>query len=88
MANMNEKVTKLLGRIKATADGQEFIEYLQTLSDDNYKAFKGCPTDMNNIHKGYAIAVDNLLTCFEKCDKVVEKKNEEKIEDTTESPWS
>lgn len=65
---MNE-TKQLLLRLKKSADGQEFIDYLLELSNDNYEAFKKDGAAMNDIHKGYAIAIDNLLKAFAECDK-------------------
>jgi hypothetical protein len=58
---------ELLKRIKKSPDGQDFIDYLTELSLDNYKAFKNNPSSLNDIHKGYALAIDSLLEAFERC---------------------
>lgn len=73
-----EQTKEMLKRIKTSTDGADFIEYLRSLSEDNYKAFKRCSSEMNDIHKGYALAIDNLLNSFELCDKqkVVQTINE------------
>jgi hypothetical protein len=64
-----KRIIDMLKRIKASQDGLDFIEYLQTLSLKNYKAFKVNNPEHNELHKGYAIAIDNLIECFEQCDR-------------------
>lgn len=66
-----EQTMELLKRIKTSPHGMDFLSYLEQLSLDNYKAFKRCSSEMNDIHKGYALAIDNLLQSFESCDKQV-----------------
>lgn len=69
----DESTLKLIRRIKVSkmvdGDGQQFIEYLEELSKDNYEAFKIHSAEMNDIHKGYAQCVDFLLQCFANCEK-------------------
>jgi len=67
-----EAIMGLLKRLKHSPEGPEFIEYLEELSKDNYEAFKLDGAEYNDIHKGYAICVDNLLNCFKQCD--IDKK--------------
>jgi hypothetical protein len=78
-----EAVTKLIKRIKTDStidgDGQEFIDYLHKLSKDNYEAFKAQATDMNDIHKGYALCVDFLIESFANCDYKVEKTEQDEL---------
>lgn len=64
-----EQTNILLTRIKLTADGIAFIDYLKQLSADNYQAFVRDTSEMNEIHKGYAIAIDSLISAFENSDK-------------------
>ena len=59
---------KMFSRIKQTSDGIDFIEFLKVLSHNNYMAFKASPTEMNDVHKGQAIAIDELIKVFEVCD--------------------
>lgn len=54
------------------------MEYLASLSMDNYEAFKGSGSGMNDIHKGYAIAIDALISSFASCDDLLNKKEPEK----------
>jgi hypothetical protein len=65
---MNDDILKMFSRIKLSQDGLDFIEYLKTLSQDNYEAFKRDETAANDIHKGYAIAIDSLLGVFSNCE--------------------
>ena len=80
---MDERINKLLKRIRTDStipgDGEEFIEYLQTLSKDNYESFKSHPAEMNDVHKGYALCVDFLLDCFANCDKQVELTEQDEL---------
>jgi len=62
-----EQTKKLLKRLRDTQDGMDFIEYLKTLSCDNYRRFKRDPSDQNDIHKGYALCVDSLIEAFQTC---------------------
>ena len=59
------ELNKLLNRIKQTQDGLDFIEYLKTLSCQNYQSFKKDDSDKNDVYKGYAIAIDDLIKAFE-----------------------
>jgi len=63
-----ETMLKTIKRIKETSDGQEFITYLKELSEDNYRAFKHDSSTFNDIHKGYALAIDSLLDVFDNCE--------------------
>jgi len=67
-----EQVIEMFKRIKHGTDGQDFMEYLAELSRQNYEAFKKNDSSMNDIHKGYATAVDSLLETFTKCDQYKE----------------
>ena len=59
---------KLISRIKHGPDGSEFLNYLHTLSKDNYEAFKSSPAVASEVHKGYALCIDSLIKVFETCD--------------------
>ena len=61
----------MLRNIKVSPEGSEFIEYLKVLSSDNYAAFKKDDASMNDIHKGYALAIDSLIHILEVSDKEV-----------------
>ena len=69
----DESTLKLLNRIKhskmVAGDGEQFIEYLEKLSRQNYEAFKSHGAEMNDVHKGYAQCVDFMLETFAKCGK-------------------
>lgn len=73
MAKLDESTLKLIKRIKhdqtIAGDGQQFMEYLDELSRQNYEAFKKHSEDMNDIHKGYALCVDFLIETFANCEK-------------------
>jgi hypothetical protein len=68
---VNDQVLRLLQRIKASGDGEAFLLYLETLSLDNYRAFKKDGQAMNDIHKGYAIAIDSILDAFKSCEDML-----------------
>ncbi len=57
----DEKLWKMLDRLRRSADGPEFIEYLESVSQANYIGFKRCLPDSNERHKGYANAIDDLV---------------------------
>lgn len=63
----DEKILKLLDRLKKTQDGKELLEYLEELSKMNYKIFKKSSPDTDEFCKGYAVAVDSLIESFENC---------------------
>ena len=77
MDKSHEETARMIHRIKTSSDGLEFVEYLEQLSSDNYAAFKRCHIDANEFHKGYAFAIDNMISIFEECDIEIEKKEEE-----------
>jgi hypothetical protein len=73
MVDQTETVAKLFKRIKTdsmiSGDYEVLKEYLETLSRQNYEAFKRHGVEMNDIHKGYALCVDFILESFANCDK-------------------
>jgi hypothetical protein len=71
------QVKAMLKRIKLSEP--EFIEYLTDLSKQNYEAFKNDPSELNDIHKGYAMAIDKLTESFTECEKEEVKKDVEDI---------
>lgn len=68
---MGEDILKMIGRIKATSDGTDFLNYLKELSRDNYEGFKKAPQEMNDVHKGRALALDSLITLFDNCEQML-----------------
>lgn len=56
---------RLFDRLKSTGDGIELLEFLKETSRNNYEGFKRSTSDMNDIYKGQAIAIDGLITLFE-----------------------
>ena len=66
----------MLIRIKETEDGKDFIQMLENISVNNYKAWKHTENN-SDIFKGQAIAIDGLLDLFNKCSQ---KMNDEKPE--------
>jgi len=46
-------------------EGIDFVAYLKELSLDNYRSFKTDTPEMNEIHKGYAMAIDSLIDALE-----------------------
>lgn len=72
---------KLFSRLRNTADGIELLEYLKKLSSDNYEAFKKDEYAANEIHKGYAIAIDSLVKLFEVSDELLHQKGQEYIKE-------
>jgi hypothetical protein len=68
---VNDQVLRLLQRIKASGDGEAFLLYLETLSFDNYRAWKKDHHEMNEFHKGYAFAIDSLSDAFKSCEDML-----------------
>lgn len=62
---MDESTLKIIARIKASPEGTDFLNYLKDLSRDNYDGFKRASSEMNDIHKGKALALDALIHQFE-----------------------
>ena len=56
---------RLFARLKESSDGMELLEFLKETSRQNYEGFKRSSSDMNDIYKGQAIAIDGLVTLFE-----------------------
>lgn len=79
---------KLLKRIGETADGIDFVTYLQQLSYDNYEAFKRDDASMNEFHKGYAYAIDNLINSFAECKHKEQQQLEDKSKHEALSDWA
>jgi hypothetical protein len=71
-----ERRRRMLARIVASADGPDLIGYLGELSEQNYKAFKMDGAEMNEFHKGYAFAIDNLLELLRECAKPISTPRE------------
>lgn len=65
---MDESILKVIARIKVSSDGDDFLNYLKQLSRDNYDGFKRASAEMNDIHKGRALALDALIHLFECCE--------------------
>ena len=75
MDKLNEEpIRSVVRHIMQSADGQDLIEYFQELSDDNYESFKRSDSSMNDIHKGYALCIDNLIEVFKSYNKTNENK--------------
>lgn len=70
---MDNETKKLLYRLKNTADGKDFIDYILSLSNDNYKSWK---MEGGDVLRGKAIMLDQLLENFEKCDEHLVIKKE------------
>lgn len=64
-----EKVLSLLKRVRTSPDGPEFIEYLESLSRDNYRFWKKSVGEDAFVKQGYAICIDSLLESFAECTK-------------------
>lgn len=75
-----DNILKLHSRLKSTEDGLDYVEYLKYLSLENYEAFKKDKSEFNDIHKGYALAIDSLIKTFELCDDKLANKANEKTE--------
>ena len=77
---MDEETLKLLSRIRKTTDGVDLLEYLYTLSRENYQAFKRDRSEMNDIHKGYALAIDSLIQAFETAGDLLKREGDPKLD--------
>ena len=74
MRRLSDQERLMLKRIKETSDGKELIDFLVTLSKENYAEFKVCSPEHNDIVKGKAIAIDTLINYLADCDKVEPNK--------------
>ena len=77
---VDENLLKTVSRIYNSDDGQELIEFMRRLSSNNYKAWKQSPTEFGDLHKGQAIAIDELIDLFDTCDIKLLKMNEVTVE--------
>jgi hypothetical protein len=57
----------MLLRIKTSPDGEDLLNYYKELALDNYNAWKDSDIEMGDVHKGYAICIDNLIKVYEEC---------------------
>jgi len=74
MLNTNEAIIKMIYRIKVSEDGSDFMNYLRELIKQNYEGFKRSSSEMNDIHKGKALALDDLLNMFETAEQQLNKQ--------------
>lgn len=74
MRRLSEQERIMLKRIKETSDGKELIDFLVTLSKENYAEFKVCSPEHNDIVKGKAIAIDTLINYLSECDKIEQQR--------------
>ena len=73
----NEEVLKMFSRLKQSEEGLDFLKFLVEMSKRNYEEFKKASNDMNDICKGKAIALDELIKLFETCDdKLISRMKE------------
>lgn len=72
----DEQVLLMFRRLFLSQDGKDFMLYLAMLSEDNYNSFKNSDSTMNDIHKGYALCIDNIIRLFENCNKEVPKQKD------------
>lgn len=61
---MNKEQLRVLANLAGTADGIEFLKLLEDLSKKNYEAWKRSSPDMNEVCKGKALAIDELISSF------------------------
>lgn len=61
MDDRERSMLATFARIAKTEDGKDMISYLQNLSSNNYKAFKGDEVTRNEYHKGYAVCCDEII---------------------------
>lgn len=61
---MTKDELKLIARLSNSADGIEFLKLLEDLSKKNYEAWKRSSPDMNEVCKGKALAIDDLISSF------------------------
>ena len=68
MAKLSREQIMSFGRkLQAQGDLLDLLTYFQDLSEENYQSFKKSDSEMNDIHKGYALCIDNLSQVFEAC---------------------
>jgi hypothetical protein len=76
---MDDQILLLFKRIGESGDGAELLDYYKTLSKQNYEAFKRDRVEMNEFHKGYAFCIDSLISLFEQCDQIIEKRKKVEV---------
>lgn len=72
---MDNRHKALLKRIKTSSDGHDLIAWFTVLEAENFATFRVCDSNLNDIHKGFAICIDKILEAFRQCDKEEIKQN-------------
>lgn len=75
---------KVFTRIKLTQDGIDFIEFLKSLSKQNYLAWKKCSSEFNDLFKGQAMAIDSLIEQFATCEQRLREEEERRAREAEE----
>ncbi len=75
-----EQVLLLFKKLEKLPEGVDLLSYLRQLSKDNYNSFKKSDSNMNDIHKGYALCVDSIIRLFENCSRKQSKQQEYAID--------
>ena len=70
----SDQINQLGRRLHSQGDLIDLMEYFTQLSEDNYESFKNSESKMNDIHKGYALCVDNIMQVFGACNDDKQKK--------------
>jgi len=65
---MDDQDLLLLVRVKRSDNGPELIDLLKRMSLKNYQRFKAATSEANDVFKGYAIAIDEVVGLLEGCD--------------------
>jgi len=77
----DEQTYKLFSRLKQSEDGVELIEFLNFMSKKNYEEFKISESNVNDLLKGKALAIDYLIKLFDTCDdKLISLNKKDSIE--------
>ena len=64
-AEKDEKLLKMLVRMKRSKNGPEFMTWMRDLSDINYRIFKKSAPETSEFCKGYAVAIDSIVESIE-----------------------
>lgn len=61
---MTKDELKMFARLLNSGDGVDFLKFLEDMSNKNYEAWKKSSPDTNELYKGKALAIDDLISCF------------------------
>lgn len=71
---MDEETLKMLLRIRRSSDGDDLLDFLRKKSVTNYNNWKRDRAENNDVYKGKALILDELVDLFETCESKLNSK--------------